>query len=48
MNPLENIREPVSDAPWAYKDVANSVELCHNAGVARTVVRLRPIGVIEG
>ncbi|MDT7960754.1 MAG: RtcB family protein, partial [Armatimonadota bacterium] len=35
-------------ASYAYKDVANVVEVVHNAGIARKVARLRPIGVVKG
>jgi tRNA-splicing ligase RtcB len=38
----------LEEAPWAYKDVANVVEVCHNAGLARKVARLRPVGVVKG
>jgi tRNA-splicing ligase RtcB len=38
----------LEEAPWAYKDVAHVVDVCHNAGLARKVVRLRPIGVVKG
>lgn len=38
----------LEEGPWAYKDVANVVDVCHNAGLARKVVRLRPIGVVKG
>ena len=38
----------LEEAPWAYKDVENVVDVCQNAGIARKVVRLRPIGVIKG
>jgi tRNA-splicing ligase RtcB len=38
----------LEEAPWAYKDVENVVDVCHNAGIARKVARLRPIGVIKG
>jgi len=38
----------LEEAPWAYKDVENVVDVCHNAGIARKVIRLRPIGVIKG
>ncbi len=38
----------LEEAPWAYKDVENVVDVCHNAGLARKVARLRPIGVIKG
>jgi tRNA-splicing ligase RtcB len=36
------------EASYAYKDVANVVEVVHNAGIARKVARLRPIGVVKG
>jgi tRNA-splicing ligase RtcB len=38
----------LEEGPWAYKDVANVVDVCHNAGLARKVARLRPIGVVKG
>jgi len=34
--------------PEAYKDVEDVVNVVHNAGIARKVARLRPIGVIKG
>lgn len=36
------------EAPGAYKDVDEVIEVSHNAGIAKKVVRLRPIGVIKG
>jgi len=36
------------EASQAYKDVANVVDICHNAGISRRVVRTRPIGVVKG
>jgi tRNA-splicing ligase RtcB (3'-phosphate/5'-hydroxy nucleic acid ligase) len=36
------------EMPEAYKDVSHVVEVVHQAGLARKVVRLRPIGVIKG
>ena len=36
------------EAPQAYKDVADVVEICHQAGLSRRVVRTRPIGVVKG
>jgi tRNA-splicing ligase RtcB len=38
----------LEEAPWAYKDVEDVVDVCHNAGIARKVARLRPIGVVKG
>jgi tRNA-splicing ligase RtcB len=36
------------EAPIAYKDVSRVVDVVHNAGIARKVARLRPIGVVKG
>lgn len=36
------------EASQAYKDVADVVDVCHNAGISRRVVRARPIGVVKG
>ncbi|MDI1471973.1 intein-containing RctB family protein [Thermodesulfovibrio sp. 1176] len=36
------------EMPDAYKDVSNVVDVVHNAGIARKVVKLRPLGVIKG
>jgi tRNA-splicing ligase RtcB len=36
------------EASYAYKDVADVVEVVHHAGIARKVARLRPIGVVKG
>jgi tRNA-splicing ligase RtcB len=36
------------EAPLAYKDVERVVGVVHEAGLARKVARLRPIGVIKG
>jgi tRNA-splicing ligase RtcB len=36
------------EAPGVYKDVDDVVEVAHNAGLARKVVRLRPVGVVKG
>ena len=30
----------LEEAPWAYKDVENVVDVCHNAGIARKIARL--------
>ena len=40
--------ELAEEAPHAYKDVDRVVDVVHEAGIARKVVRLRPIGVIKG
>lgn len=36
------------EAPIAYKDVERVVDVVHQAGLARKVARLRPVGVIKG
>ncbi|GAK49098.1 hypothetical protein, fragment [Candidatus Moduliflexus flocculans] len=36
------------EMPEAYKNVADVVEVVHNAGISRKVVKLRPLGVIKG
>ncbi|MEN9979675.1 MAG: RtcB family protein [candidate division WOR-3 bacterium] len=36
------------EVPDAYKDVDQVVEVCHRAGIARKVVRMRPLGVVKG
>ena len=36
------------EAPGAYKDIESVVNITHRAGVARKVVRLKPLGVVKG
>jgi tRNA-splicing ligase RtcB len=36
------------EAPGAYKDVDRVVLTAHNVGIAKLVVRLRPLGVVKG
>jgi len=36
------------EAPYAYKDVDEVVEVCDRAGLATKVARLRPLGVVKG
>ena len=36
------------EASVAYKDVADVVRVCEEAGLCRSVARMRPIGVIKG
>ncbi len=38
----------LEEVPEAYKDIDAVVEVVHNAGLARKVARLRPMGVIKG
>ncbi|HLE96856.1 MAG TPA: RtcB family protein [Candidatus Thermoplasmatota archaeon] len=41
-------RVAAEEAPDAYKDVSDVVNVCHGAGVARKVARLEPIGCVKG
>ncbi len=41
-------RTLMEEIPEAYKDVSQIVEVVHQAGLAKKVARLRPIGVIKG
>jgi tRNA-splicing ligase RtcB len=36
------------EAPQAYKDIENVVEVAASAGLSKKVARLRPLGVIKG
>lgn len=36
------------EAPFAYKNVSAVVDVCHRAGLARKVARMRPLGVLKG
>ncbi|MBD3258148.1 RNA-splicing ligase RtcB [candidate division GN15 bacterium] len=36
------------EAPGVYKSVDDVIEVAHNSGIAKKVVRLRPIGVVKG
>ncbi|MGQ9677705.1 MAG: RtcB family protein [bacterium] len=36
------------EVPDAYKDVDRVVDVCHRAGIARKVARMRPLGVVKG
>jgi tRNA-splicing ligase RtcB len=36
------------EAPGAYKDIDEVVQISHAAGLAKKVVRLRPLGVVKG
>ncbi len=41
-------RTLAEEIPEAYKDVTDVVDVVHNAGIARKVVQLKPLGVIKG
>ncbi|HEX2235139.1 MAG TPA: RtcB family protein [Actinomycetota bacterium] len=36
------------EAPYAYKDAQEVVEVCEGAGLSHVVARLRPLGVVKG
>ncbi len=36
------------EAPQAYKDIENVVEVAASAGLSKRIARLRPLGVIKG
>jgi len=38
----------VEEAPEAYKNVNDVVDVVHNAGISKRVCRMRPLGVIKG
>jgi len=38
----------VEEAPEAYKDVREVVDVVHNSGLARKVARMRPLAVVKG
>jgi tRNA-splicing ligase RtcB len=38
----------IEEIPEAYKDVNNVVQVVHEAGISKKVVRLRPVGVVKG
>lgn len=40
--------ELAEEAPTAYKDVERVVDVVHDAGIARKVARVRPMGVLKG
>jgi len=44
----QNPRELAEEAPEAYKDVADVIDVLERAGISRRVARMRPIGVIKG
>ena len=36
------------EAPHAYKDVNDVVEVVHGAGISKKVARMKPLGVVKG
>ena len=43
-----NFRGIAEEAPLAYKDIDDVVEVVHNAGLSNKVVKLKPLAVIKG
>lgn len=43
-----SLRGVAEEMPWAYKDVADVVDVVQQAGIGRPVVRLRPLAVVKG
>jgi len=43
-----SVRLLSEEAPYAYKDVDEVVDVCHRAGLAVPVARLVPVGVVKG
>lgn len=43
-----SLRGIAEEAPMAYKDIDEVVEVVHNAGLSKKVAKLRPIAVIKG
>ena len=44
----DNLKGLAEEAPIAYKDVSEVVDVCHNSGISRRVARMRPLGVVKG
>ncbi|MBP7732726.1 MAG: RtcB family protein [Caldisericia bacterium] len=38
----------IEEAPGAYKDVELVVNVLHNAGIAKKIVKMKPLGVVKG
>ena len=38
----------MEEAPESYKDVTQVVNTCHDAGISKKAVKLRPIAVVKG
>jgi tRNA-splicing ligase RtcB len=44
----ESWKTLAEEAPQAYKNVDEVVEICHQTGIARKVARLKPLAVMKG
>ncbi|HEB12159.1 MAG TPA: RtcB family protein [Actinobacteria bacterium] len=43
-----NMRLLSEEAPYAYKDISEVVDVCQEVGLSKKVARLRPLGVLKG
>lgn len=43
-----SVKGLAEEAPYAYKDVSEVVNICRDAGIALKVARMRPLGVVKG
>lgn len=44
----DSLKGLAEEVPFAYKDVNQVVDVCHNAGISSKVARLKPLAVIKG
>ncbi|HSV07584.1 MAG TPA: RtcB family protein, partial [Candidatus Binatus sp.] len=44
----QSLRGLAEEMPWAYKDVADVVDVVDRAGIARRIARLKPLVVVKG
>ena len=44
----QSLRGLAEEMPWAYKDVAEVVDVVDRAGIARRIARLKPLLVVKG
>lgn len=44
----KSFKTVAEEAPQAYKDISQVIEVCHNAGLSEKVAKLVPLGVIKG
>ena len=38
----------MEEAPESYKDVTQVVDTCHQAGISKKAIKLRPLAVVKG
>ncbi|MCK4365975.1 MAG: RtcB family protein, partial [Thermoplasmatales archaeon] len=43
-----SLKVAAEEAPGAYKDIRNVVDIVHGAGISKKVVRFIPLGVVKG